>query len=90
MSSAPVVDEFQVVADFGSWYVVEFNVSALSGMGCGRSGVYGSLLGISTWIVSVLPLRLTRGLCEDSCMCRRRECVLFCFFNARTGEILRD
>ena len=52
------------------------------------------MLGISTWMVSVLPLRLRRGLrllglipCEDSVICRRRECELFCFLNARTGEI---
>lgn len=73
-SSAFVVDEFQVLAaDLGGLYVLGLNVSELSGIGCGRSGVYGSLLGISTWIVSVLPPRLRRGLCEDSFMCRRRE-----------------
>lgn len=86
-----MVEEFQVLAaDLGGLYVFGLNVSALSGIGCGRSGVYGSLLGISTWMVSVLPPRLSRVLCEDSFICRRSECVLFCFLSARTGEIFKD
>lgn len=64
-----------------------------------RGGVYGSLLGMRTWIVSVLPvlsLLLRSGLVLRllllliSVICRRSECMLFCFLSARTGLIEKE
>ena len=49
-----------------------------------------------TRIVSWLALRSRSGLrplllrLAFSFICRRRECMLFCFFRARTGEILKE
>ena len=59
------------------------------------------MLGMRTLIVSVLPLRLLALigrrllvllllLRETWVICRRRECMLFCFFSARTGLMVNE
>lgn len=61
----------------GGWYFAELSVSGTRS----SSGVYG----MRTCIVSVLSVRLScRGAAKRDC--RRSECILFCFFSARTGE----